>query len=404
MIVTRGSSVMEAVALFDFTATAPDELSFSKGDTVNVVSDLDPNWYQACYQAEPVGGDNPQRRVGYIPANHVKWTRPLWFHGHGCMSRSNVAAMLMPVPVDGTFLIQGRVGGGFSLSVKVHRQRDQPCGGAGQRCHVQHFTILTDDRGMYFLWVIKFKSLDALVKHHATASVSRSEDVFLLRALGAKETVIAWSIRTHASMPKTVKTAVMTMLLIQHRAQCQQLQQPYDAFHAQPGGADPATNAVIMSATTTAATAAATLHSSYAAITISFPSTISIFACPPMSTDDGPPRPDVLHLDDASAHIFGELAALLSTVPCEMVLTILGFLTTSDTSSSTEWKPHAQTSIADDQKTFSVTAQYNFEPQEVGELRFERGDLIEVTDAGDDDWWVGTFGGKAGMFPATYVK
>ena len=403
---------MEAVALWDFTARAPDELSFSKGDPLNVVeSDNDSNWYQA----ERCDGDSP-RRVGHIPANYVKMTRPPWFHGE--MSRRSADAMLMKVDVPGAFLIRSSYHG-FHFSVKVHRQGDQAWVDGGKnrqlhlRDHVQHWKVLRDDHGKYFTWTTKFKSLSALVKHYATASVSRCEDIFLFRALSKEGKIVpalAWSIKTHASMPKTVRSAVMTMLLIQHRAQELKRQQPHG--HAQPGGADSATTAVSMSAT--AVTAATALETSYAAITTSFPSTISIFACPPMSIDDGGPAPVVLsHVDDANSHKVGGLAALLSTVPCEMVLAILGFLSTSETRSSVESQPHVQrdrSTIADytdrgnTVETFAVTAQYNFVPQEAGELRFEKGDLIQVTDASDNNWWRGAFGGKAGLFPATYVR
>lgn len=44
---------------------------------------------------------------------------------------------------------------------------------------VQHFKVLRDGAGKYFLWVVKFDSLNQLVKYHRTASVSRSQNIFL---------------------------------------------------------------------------------------------------------------------------------------------------------------------------------------------------------------------------------
>lgn len=44
---------------------------------------------------------------------------------------------------------------------------------------MQHFKILRDSGGKYFLWVQKFDSLNELVKHHRTSSVSRSSTIFL---------------------------------------------------------------------------------------------------------------------------------------------------------------------------------------------------------------------------------
>ena len=56
--------------------------------------------------------------------------------------------------------------GDFSLSVK--------CGDG-----VQHFKVLRDAQGKFFLWVVKFNSLNELVEYHHSASVSRSQDIKL---------------------------------------------------------------------------------------------------------------------------------------------------------------------------------------------------------------------------------
>ncbi len=37
--------------------------------------------------------------------------------------------------------------------------------------HVQHFKVLRDDAGKYFLWVVKFNSLNELIQYHKTSSV-----------------------------------------------------------------------------------------------------------------------------------------------------------------------------------------------------------------------------------------
>jgi growth factor receptor-binding protein 2 len=44
---------------------------------------------------------------------------------------------------------------------------------------VQHFKVLRDAQGKFFLWVVKFSSLNELVEYHRSASVSRSQDVKL---------------------------------------------------------------------------------------------------------------------------------------------------------------------------------------------------------------------------------
>ena len=51
-----------------------------------------------------------------------------------------------------------------------------------------------------------------------------------------------------------------------------------------------------------------------------------------------------------------------------------------------------------------VQASFDFEPQESGELRLCKGDIITVLDKSDQNWWKGSCNGKEGMFPVPYVK
>lgn len=69
---------------------------------------------------------------------------------------------------DGAFLIRESEStpGDFSLSVRF---------GDG----VQHFKVLRDGACKYFLWVVKFNSLNQLVDYHRTSSVSRSQTIYL---------------------------------------------------------------------------------------------------------------------------------------------------------------------------------------------------------------------------------
>ena len=45
---------------------------------------------------------------------------------------------------------------------------------------VQHFKILRDGSGKYFLWVVKFDSINMLVNYHRFSSVSRSQKIYLI--------------------------------------------------------------------------------------------------------------------------------------------------------------------------------------------------------------------------------
>lgn len=44
---------------------------------------------------------------------------------------------------------------------------------------VQHFKILRDGMGKYFLWTVKFDSINELIDHHRTTSVNRGQTVLL---------------------------------------------------------------------------------------------------------------------------------------------------------------------------------------------------------------------------------
>ncbi|KAJ1552473.1 GRB2- adapter protein 2, partial [Cladochytrium tenue] len=53
---------------------------------------------------------------------------------------------------------------------------------------------------------------------------------------------------------------------------------------------------------------------------------------------------------------------------------------------------------------FSVRAVYDYKAVDAGELSFRAGDFLRVTDAtSDPDWWTGTFRGRQGVIPASYV-
>ncbi|XP_038069091.1 growth factor receptor-bound protein 2-like [Patiria miniata] len=51
-----------------------------------------------------------------------------------------------------------------------------------------------------------------------------------------------------------------------------------------------------------------------------------------------------------------------------------------------------------------VKAMYDFEPQDNNELELRAGDVVEVLDKSDRDWWFGKLRTKTGLFPSTYVQ
>ncbi|XP_052760221.1 growth factor receptor-bound protein 2-like isoform X2 [Mya arenaria] len=154
---------MEATAKHEFNATADDELSFAKGDVLKILSrEDDQNWYKAEFNG----------REGYIPNNYIDLKPHEWFKGN--IKRQDAESFLLEksggkfAHPDGAFLVRGCESqpGEFSLSVKFQDG-------------VQHFKILRDGAGKYFLWVVKFNSINELIEYHRRASVSRGQSITL---------------------------------------------------------------------------------------------------------------------------------------------------------------------------------------------------------------------------------
>ncbi|KAK7113476.1 growth factor receptor-bound protein 2-like [Littorina saxatilis] len=147
---------MEAIAKHDFQATAEDELSFKKGSILKILSkEDDKNWYRA----------EQDGREGYVPNNYINMKSHPWYVGNITRSRAEQMLMQGTYP-DGTFMVRRSESapGEFSITVKY---------GDG----VQHFKVLRDGAGKYFLWVAKFNSLNELVDYHRTSSVSRTHTI-----------------------------------------------------------------------------------------------------------------------------------------------------------------------------------------------------------------------------------
>lgn len=174
---------MEAAAKHDFTATSHDELSFTTGSVLKVLNMDDENWFKAELEG----------KIGYIPSNYVEMADNSWFHGK--ITRVQAQEVLFQNGRDGSFLVRESESspGDFSLSVK-----------SGSR--VQHFKILKDkeEPGKYFLWVVKFNSINELIDYHRQASVSRSETIVLTEHLPAPGSAPA----TRAAPPPSQKQKV----------------------------------------------------------------------------------------------------------------------------------------------------------------------------------------------------
>ena len=68
--------------------------------------------------------------------------------------------------------------------------------------------------------------------------------------------------------------------------------------------------------------------------------------------------------------------------------------------------PPVQTSTETENKPKWVRANFDFEGEDIKDLSFIEGDLIEITDMTDKDWWKGKLhgGGEEGAFPSNYAE
>ncbi|RXN02532.1 GRB2-related adapter -like protein [Labeo rohita] len=145
---------MEARGKYDFNGTAEDELSFRKGDILKILGSQD-DWFKA----ELHGHE------GYIPKNYVDMQSPSWFRETA--SRGSAEEMLMSREV-GAFLIRGSQSSPGDFSISVRHEYD-----------VQHFKVMKDKSGQYYLWAEKFSSINKLVEFYKTTSISKQREIFL---------------------------------------------------------------------------------------------------------------------------------------------------------------------------------------------------------------------------------
>ncbi|XP_044044871.1 GRB2-related adapter protein 2b isoform X2 [Siniperca chuatsi] len=146
---------MEATAKYDFEATAQDELSFRKEERLKILQTTG-NWYKA----------ELNEVEGFVPKNYINIHLPSWYQEDS--SRSDAQEKLMSQPI-GAFLIRGSrnaAPGDFSISVR-------------HAADVQHFKVMRDSRGQYYLWSEKFPSLNQLVEYYKNNSISKQSQIFL---------------------------------------------------------------------------------------------------------------------------------------------------------------------------------------------------------------------------------
>uniref|UniRef100_A0A8C6WXW0 Osteoclast-stimulating factor 1 n=1 Tax=Neogobius melanostomus TaxID=47308 RepID=A0A8C6WXW0_9GOBI len=145
---------MEAKGKYDFNATDEDELSFRKGDILKILSCQD-EWYKA-----EINGHE-----GFVPQNYIEINTPRWYQESA--NRSMAEEQLRSRDV-GAFVIRGCQSSPGEFSISVKHEND-----------VQHFKVMRDNKGQYFLWSEKFTSLNKLVEYYKSSTISKTREIYL---------------------------------------------------------------------------------------------------------------------------------------------------------------------------------------------------------------------------------
>ncbi|KAF1442387.1 GRB2-related adapter protein 2, partial [Aptenodytes patagonicus] len=88
-----------------------------------------------------------------------------WFDER--ISRHEAENILMSKGV-GSFIVRASQNSQGDFSISVRHEDD-----------VQHFKVMRDSKGNYYLWTEKFHSLNKLVDYYKTTSISRQKQIFL---------------------------------------------------------------------------------------------------------------------------------------------------------------------------------------------------------------------------------
>eukprot|EP01147_Barroeca_monosierra_P008492 gene8492-962_t len=138
------------VALYNYDARTPDDLTFKKGDEMQIINNKDGDWWKAKLMSTG--------KIGFIPSNYVAEKQSIqaeeWFHG--TIKRAEAEKILLSNGRHGDFLIRESESkpGDYSLSIRE---------GDG----VKHYRIRKlDDGGFYITRRATFRNLHELVDHY----------------------------------------------------------------------------------------------------------------------------------------------------------------------------------------------------------------------------------------------
>ena len=149
---------MESTALYDFSPENDGQLAFKKDETVLIVTPDRQDGWLLC---------EIRGRQGLAPKNYLSVLPNTWYKGKVPLAK--IHSHLLSQPNDGAFIIHDSEStpGDFEISVKKNQNE------------VVSHKILRDGSWRFFLWVVKFNTINKLVDYHRAATIDRDGELYL---------------------------------------------------------------------------------------------------------------------------------------------------------------------------------------------------------------------------------
>uniref|UniRef100_UPI00398F6752 GRB2-related adapter protein 2-like n=1 Tax=Pristiophorus japonicus TaxID=55135 RepID=UPI00398F6752 len=378
---------MEALAKYEFTGSGEDELSFKKDDVLKVLSTED-DWYKA----ELHGLE------GFVPKNYIEIKMPSWFHGG--IARAEAESILLGQDV-GFFLIRASQSSKNEFSISVRHEDD-----------VQHFKVLRDGKGHYFLWSEKFDSLNKLVEYYKASSISKTTQIYLRDC--KKETKGGFGYHdSRMPGPRQMGARMPDPRFLDPRMPDPRLPDPRspDPRMPDPRMSDPRMPDPRMPDPRSPDPR------------LPDPRLPDPRSPDPRKLGSRMPDPRMLNSRMADPRMpdprtagspgssaqFGEVAAVFRKGPSPQppFADMPPKFRQSCSPQPPFLEPPSAVRKANEclpvPKTRRVQAMFDFTAEAGDELEFKSGDIIEVLDSADPSWWKGCLFGKVGLFPSNYV-
>ncbi|XP_072512306.1 GRB2-related adapter protein 2 isoform X2 [Notamacropus eugenii] len=361
---------MEAVAKFDFNASGEDELSFHTGDILKILSSQD-EWFKAELRSQE----------GYVPKNFIDIRFPSWFHED--ISRHEAENLLMGKDV-GFFIIRASQSSPGDFSISVRHEED-----------VQHFKVMRDAKGHYFLWTEKFQSLNQLVNFYRTSSISKQKQIYLRD--GSREDLVVPGDSPRGMEPRGERASDMRAPFLQQSDRWggsleRRLQ---EGLHIGGGGGEetrPLTNKKLSDHPPA-------LQSHY-----------QVQQPPPQQQQPLPQQQLTSMMSQQYHHQQQQQQRYQQHHQLQPDRRGGSFDISDGHRMSPEMNPTLMHRRHTDPEQLQMIgrvrwarALYDFEAEEEDELGFCTGEVVEVLDSSNPSWWTGRLNNRLGLFPANYV-